>query len=363
MPMRMSSPRPRRVPTSGIAKRVMGLGLLGVLAGCSAILSFDNFTGKDPLAAGCPLKRWPERPNTAPGGTNDNIVGVTRAMKLTSASGGTIGFDLDGLCTCPDKGSCRNPKAAQAACDIAGGGIDNSAGAFLGAFQVKDQDLADGILKGRHGIAVRLDRYNGLPNDPDVTVTLYNVVGVDGKLDGTGTAKLDGTDVFTVDKASTGGPELLARFVAVDAYVAGGVLVAPLDFDLRFVNVQPQLGPLAVTEAMKSVRLVGKIDDARNGKLTMKDALLVGRIPVSTMFARAASASSCSDAGLYPQFLEAVCGSLDLPTEEADDGKDKACDALSFAMKLEIGPGNLAPESAASPLDQTPCEAMPRACK
>lgn len=315
---------------------------LGVAVGCSFVKSFDDYT--------CTPKRWPDRPSVNPGGKND-LFGATKSMSVVDPGGGVVGFDLDGVCTCPDRGACVNRRAG-ALCDTMPGGVDNRGANFLSAFQLTDQALDESIQRGRMGIAVNVSTYNGRADDPDVVVAIYNVVGVNGHTDGSATASFDGNDTLITNE-QTG-------YADTNAYVAGGVLVANFaTFDLRLVSLLQGV-PTTSVVTMRSVHLVGKIE-AGPSSLSMRDAVLAGRIPLATMFSRAALASSCSDAGYFDQVLAGVCGQLDLPADEKDDGRDKPCDAISIGLRLEIVPVFIAPDAVSVPTDP-PCPPIDGGC-
>lgn len=318
---------------------------LGIAVGCSFVKSFDGYSD-------CAPKRWPDRPRVSSGGNNE-LFGATRSMSPVAAGGGTIGFDLDGFCTCPGKSSCVNHHPApDGLCDKTASGVDNQGANFLSAFRLTDANLGESIQRGLMGIAVNVSKYNGRADDPDVVATIYNVVGVGGRTDGSATARFDGNDTVITNE-QTG-------YADINAYVAGGVLVGTFaTFDLRLVNQQQGVSVTSVV-TMKSVHLVGKME-AGPSSLTMRDAVLVGRIPLATMFSRAAAASSCSDAGVFEGLLPTVCGQLDLAADEKDDGRDQACDALSIGLRMEIVPVFFAPDAVAVPTDP-PCPPLDGGC-
>ncbi|WP_394842682.1 hypothetical protein LZC95_37120 [Pendulispora brunnea] len=309
---------------------------MAVVAGCSVMTSFDGYTASD---VSCDPLRWPSRPNDGSGGTR-TLFGATRQILLADPDAGTDpGLDLDGLCTCPQAGSCVPPTGAKAGCDNGSRGVDNNGGALFGALFSNVQGLQQEIVHGQHGIVVRVDRYNGQANDPDVIASIYNVVGVDGKTDGGASAKFDGTDSFIVDSDSViSDGELQSKYFDEQAYVANNVLVATIpSFRLRLmIPPSDRSNAEEVIEEIKGVQLVGRIEPEGAG-LRIQRAVLAGRIPLATMFLHAGSGSVCSDAGVFDFIKPRVCGALDLPADpQANRGT--TCNALSFALLLDVAP-------------------------
>ena len=243
--------------------------------------------------------------------------------------------------------------------------MDNKGGPLLGALFENDEALQQSIAHGLQGILVRLDRYNGLANDPDVIASIYNVVGVNEKTDGTGTAKFDGTDSFIVDSNSIiSDGEMKSKYFDEGAYVADNVLVATIpSFRLRLLIPPSDLSPpVEVIEELRGAQFVGRLEGDASTGIRIEHAVLAGRIPLATMFLQAGPASVCSDAGLFPTIKQSVCGSLDMTVDpQADAGT--SCEALSFAIQLDIVPAQLRNGPKAAPAGAPPCPPTNISCE
>src|SRR5687767_1679992 len=108
--------------------RVLAFAAVLLSAGlaCSLVTTYDGFTppGGAPVCG----RRIPARPlNAPPGGTGDLYGAASYLHFLDRPDAAPLGFDLDGLCTCPDRAACRSTKAArEGPCDPPGTGIDNA---------------------------------------------------------------------------------------------------------------------------------------------------------------------------------------------------------------------------------------------
>ncbi|WP_394832122.1 hypothetical protein LVJ94_36955 [Pendulispora rubella] len=235
------------------------------------------------------------------------------------------------------------PVGANIACD-GPHGVDNKGGPLIGALFENDEALQESLSHGVQGIVVRLDRYNGQANDADVIASIYNVVGVNEKTDQTGTAKFDGTDSFIVDSDSViSDGEMRSKYFDAQAYVTDNVLVASIPiFRLRMMIPPSDNSKFEeVIEELRGVQLVGKVESEGENGLRIRNAVLTGRVPLQTMFLKAGPASVCNpDAGSFTAIKGTVCGSLDMTADPQADAA-AGCDALSFALFLDVVPAQL----------------------
>jgi hypothetical protein len=338
-------------------------GLL--LAGCSLLKSFDGYSGKSSADAGenpgCELKVWPARPVNAPQGGGADLVGAVQRLAFYETNDTTAGFDLDGQCTCLGGRPTCEPIRSAPACDSPGG-VDNQGGNVLRAvFPPADRFTSD-LEHAIYGLAFVVNGYNGKGNDDTVAVSIFNVVGVNGKTDGSATAKFDGTDAFIADVDSTvTETELSPTFLDSKAYVTDDVLVA--HFNKLSLNLTlPEPISARIVEVFQDASLVGKIEHDDKG-LRIPEALVVGRIPLETMFAQAGPASTCSDATLFTRLKDVICPSLDISASSSADGTGEECDAISFAMKLDVTPAKLDPKPAKGPPSEPKCPPKQGLCK
>ena len=335
---------------------------LALAVGCSLVTSYDGFVKAGPTCG----KRIPDRPAPGKGTTGPELLGAATALQFVQAQDAApLGYDLDKLCTCPDRRACANPQATGQQCDIPNTGIDNAAGQILAVLYPPQANsrLQDSLTHGKNGLIVRVQDWDGTANDADVKVSIYNVVGLKGDEDGGAPARLDGNDEFIVDEASLLNPQDLgSRFFDTSAYVANGVLVASLDFDFR-LEVPNLLGdaasPASVTVIpLTTARLVGKIERVGASGLRMTGAQLVGRLPIDRIFADLPSIGLCQNNPGFAQIRGAACAALDLPVSPAQDGKNGVCDALSFAIGVSVGPARLGGHAVA-PGVSNPCGVEP----
>ncbi|WP_394822082.1 hypothetical protein [Pendulispora albinea] len=296
--------------------------------------SFDGYVPDKP---GCELKTWPKPPKSAEPGSPNTLTGATRALRFgADTAGNSPGFDLDGLCTCPDRGSCTTKAGSGGRCDSPNG-VDNT-GASILALLFGSEKLLEGIEHGLHGLFVQIDEYNLQASDRKVSVSLFNVVGVNGKTDGTGSATFTGNDEFIMDTESMAfEAQPGSKYVDINAYVTDGTLVAQFNsFPLRMVFDPADGDPkVAVVQPFESLHLVGRVAHDGHGGLQLQGATLSGRIAIANMFLQAGPASICAKDSRFGNIKETVCNAVDLHT----GGNESApCDAISFALELDVLP-------------------------
>jgi hypothetical protein len=327
---------------------MIGAGLV-LAAGCSLVTSYDGFTADGPPCG----KRFPTPPPAA-GGSGAELVGLTTNIQFLddpdAGSGQQLGYDLDNLCTCPDLAarSCKNPNAAgDQQCDIPNTGIDNAAGNVLGILfpTAANARLADSLRHGQNGLVIRVQDWDGTPDDGAVKVGIYNVAALKGDVDGGTGAKLDGNDELIVDEGSLlNVMDLGPKYFSTSAYVSGGTLVAALDLDFRFEVPPPN--PMAgaiVFIPLRFAHLVGRIARVGAAGLRLTDAQLVGRLPMADVFAQIANIGLCQTDPPYADIKKRTCAAFDLPLQPvAGSGRStQPCNALSFAIGLTVGPAKL----------------------
>ncbi|MDB4936517.1 MAG: hypothetical protein JWP87_3489 [Labilithrix sp.] len=346
------------------ARLACGAGVLigtafALAAGCSVVTSYDGFTPEGPPCG----KRVPDRPGAGTGGPGGgNLFGALSAVRFLEPPGAPpLGYDLDKLCTCPDRRACKNPKAVDQQCDVPGTGIDNAAGGILNVLFPPQADalLQSSLRHGKKGIMIRVQGWDGSANDSDVSVSVFNIVGLKGDEEGGAPATFDGgADEFIVDDASLlNAMDLGSRYFDTSAYVTNGLLVAALDYDFR-LEVPTGDAAAVVFVPLRAARLVGKIERVGTTGLRMSNAQLVGRVPIAEIFAQLAAIGLCQNNPMYPTVKASTCAALDLPAKPANDGKDVGCDALSIAIGITAGPakiGGHAPSAGA----QSPCGDQP----
>jgi hypothetical protein len=267
-------------------------------------------------------------------------------------SGPAPGFDLDGLCTCPDPPSCVGKGRM---CDR-DGGVDNAGGDLMASLSsfggpILNQDVGNAtIAAGQTSLLFVLHRYNGAANDTSVEVSIFASDGTPPAADGGAhtPARFDGTDVWTVNRSSAlgqSGPPILPVYIDHSAYVAGGVLVATADFPLIIS------GTVNLTLNLQGAAIVARI--VRDGAVArLDDGVAVGRATTRTVLTALAvfqdpfvsGGHLCGDASITYQGLKAqICQSVDIATRTADDRTGTPCGALSMgfgftAVQAIMGP-------------------------
>jgi hypothetical protein len=336
---------------------IASAAVLAVAAGCSLVTSYDGFV---PGADSCPAKRIPDVPTNRASGSGAERLGAMSALHFLSPEGATpLGYDLDKLCTCPAKRACSNPQATDLQCDLSDKGIDNAAGGVLPTLFPPEADglLQQALAVGLNGLVVRIQGWDGSADDPDVDVSIYNVVGLKGA-EGGASAKFDGNDEFIVDdKSLIAGAYPGSNYTDTSAFVVKGVLVASFDFDFRLAvpNIANAAVPPGVAEIpFTSAHLIGKIERVGTAGLRMTDAQFVGRLPVERVLAQLPHVGLCGDSPAFAKVKERACAVLDLPANPASDGKNVPCDAMSFGMGVTISPAKLGGHAPAGPT-MSPC--------
>jgi hypothetical protein len=317
-------------------------------------------------ARACTLTRWPARPSA--GGTEDarNDIEIVNALMTFSAQPdpdagpGTIqGYDLDGVCTCPEPESCVRPGGTRQVCDELGG-VDNAGGQLLtlvALFANRAPDSNQRLRSGDYGLLVLVREYNGQANDSQVTVAFLLSNGTDGIQDGgiPPRPKYDGTDRWTVDPKSVAGgsgPPYVPLFIDKSAYVSAGVLVATADFTLRLGRMTLQLVGSTVTGTLTKDAVGYHIDDG----------VIVGRVAARTFLTNVSAIDDpfvdggymCGDSGTYRDLKTKLCEMADIVSDLKQDNTGAPCDALSVSAHFTSSTAQLGSVFGLPP-PPTPC--------
>lgn len=249
-----------------------------------------------------------------------------------------LGFDLDGACTCTDTKveTCTTPKARPVLCD-GPGGRDNSFPRLykdLITFGFADSSTAitQDLDSGKYTILLRIENYNGLPDDNDVRLTFY--VGGDCP-----SPEWKGEDKWTILSTSVkNGDVNQPRLVDANAYVSNGTLVASIPtFDENDDRVVIQLNDkfaVALTGAVVVAKLEQFLDRWRltggtlSGRWRDKDFFEY----FSTFRAALEQPTQCTDSAFYPQIKGTFCNYADVSGSLGD--VTGACTAMSIATRF-----------------------------
>jgi cysteine-rich repeat protein len=293
-----------------------------------------------------------------------------------------LGFDLDGVCTnsatCGGSpgGSCRSPGPA-----IPFDGVacrDNTFGRLqpvialmrdLGSDLGLNEDSFNCQLhRGGYNMLVRVQGYNGQPEDPHVRVDYYMSTGLEEPTrwtcpleDFARQPRWRSVRTWAIDDAALTGPILTpgslpdSKFADADAYVRGGYLVA------RVPDATPQ-GFLGDGEPYRGFvykaqqgLLVGHLSEGQDGTWQIDDGLLGGRILKNDLIQAFRESGFC-EAGdattIYQSMVDFVNETVDVLASGAND-VEVDCDALSYAIGFEAA--QLSPGSAAKAPPRVEC--------
>ncbi len=379
------SPLTRPVAT-GLALAVLGAALTGAIAtslhACSVydpsllestspLTPVDGGPGVDAEAGvvdGCEHTRWPNRPAfDTPGKTaTDTFAGALRRVNVSGTSDAGVqvsGADLDNSCTCSTQAGSCTPRSAKDVCDDIEG-RDNSAGDLFRTLATRtnsadifsEKSLNTRLELGQAGMLLEIRDYNGAADDMKVFVALYpsnGVVNADDASTASGTATWDGNDVWTRDPDGLlGGATVpnsnvaIPKYVDENAYVAGGVLVATLDFPI--VLGASSNGNVAVDLA--GGRLFGKLV-RDGGGYRVEGGQIVGRwptnklLPVLSMYSDPLfpSMKLCGESPTYQTLKTLICNAVDVTRDPSKDNAGASCDAVSIAIGFTSYPAQLGP--------------------
>jgi len=259
-----------------------------------------------------------------------------------------FGYDLDRTCTCEGQGnSCVTPPDASG-CDLSNG-IDDAVFEMIATAKRYGidftHDLNDNIVTGANSILLWVDGYNGALDDPSVGVGVLYSPGLygDGGANVAPTFTADDAWSVTSDEVVplTKGPVSVAP-----GFVRDGTLV---------VRTPVKLGLLpGVTIDLPDALLVGRIGTAGNGAYFVAEGVVAGRGPAAPLIRALGSKEQPPRSGKHlctnPDYAigfavmgERLCAGRDIMTDPADDGKGKACDAISVTLRFVGAPASIGP--------------------
>jgi hypothetical protein len=390
-------------------KRSRVLALLAIASGnalaCQLILGLDDHRLTVPVdaavrddAAECPHKRRPPGPPVAPDdGAKKTYVFAGRAADFTSRrpDGGTIGYDLDGVCTCDPrdtsaragKPSCIAPSnsASDGGCDSEDG-VDNALAAVpeLDLFFGDAGTLTTEANCGRSTILVVVEGYNGQKEDPSVQIGLMPSFGIyegrDGEAESpecaaTSTnrprtaigAHWDGEDIWSTRTSDindkTGLPEH-----TYPGYVRDWQLVmdtastklgqsVPLVLQGAIVEFGTPIltATLVPSDAGSGFDLV---DGILTGRLTTRDFIdWFGARPVSIELSPTQVA--CDAPGFKNAVRPVLCSLVDTVMPASNDFNDLKCNAVSLALRFRAQAARLGSDRYDVRVTDASCSADP----
>lgn len=354
-------------PRSLVVAVLLAAPALAVLGAVACGPGFLHGIGGGPADAGSEADAAlcydpvPSRPSAGAGAADEvSVLFALESLRLDrtgddpSGLPPALGIDLDQSCTCSCVGRSDLPCDGDRGRDNALGGLFDSIEAFL-----PSRDFAAYLASGGFNLLIDVKQWNRERDDPSVLVGLLLSQGLEAKVIGDGgaaTAKLDGTDVWTVDPSSIVGGEQLAAdggvtcastpciSVAPDtaAYVADGKLIARIRQPIALSTPNGRL----VLE-MEDMTLIADLGfDARGApRLTGE---IAGRIPAERFLPTIAAlhdsrngTSLCNQPDVYPFVKGQICRELDIRSKPEDDRSALPCDALSGAIRFAASPARL----------------------
>lgn len=356
------------------ARSTLAFALLVVLAvsACSLLTSYQGLEGSGrPLDAmapdvapeaapadTCRSAHVPPRPAESSDNSSEGVLlAAINSLSLvhSDAAAPSFGLDLDHHCTCPGPPSCVS-RVDAASCD-GDGGVDNATENLFRALlnsgvAVDDNSVREGISAGLYGIVFRLVGYSGAPDDPHVRFELLNAVSVN---DG-GRPSFDGNDSWLLDEQTYHLD--LSAFNDLDAYVAGGVLVASIPklvpkLLLPYLPGRPALVDLEIDEAV----VVAKVSRTSSGGLVLSEGQVVGRASTPSWLLQIQRTGRCADDPSFGSAQALICAYRDIARRSADDDKGRPCESISFAIGFEASPARIDADAGARVTSPSACEA------
>jgi hypothetical protein len=359
-------------------------GVLGIAIACGPGFLDGISGGVRPIDGGTSAEGGPtcnsRQAPPPPTGINDTgSVSALLAIQIvqidTASDAGIaapVSLDMDHTCTGAGQGdSCLRPGDGGVFKD-GPRGEDNALGLLFNAINAAQNFpptfATDRIKAGYFTLMIGLAGWNGLPDDPQVGIVLYDSEGITKKDADGGRAlpKFDGTDVWSIDPDSVvsgadhigvdcASPDAkyscIARTRDDFAYVTGGKLVARprRDSDSNGpvpVNLRSVVGDISMN--FYDLTLIGDLKGGPDGA-TALNAEFSGRIPVSNLiqtfggiqdFTKNNGQPLCNNPSLFSLSRGAVCAAQDL----SDPGKDNTgqkCDYISGAFSFSAIPAVL----------------------
>jgi hypothetical protein len=280
-------------------------------------------------------------PMSPTGGSITTYAAVQAFAFLEPDAGPLLGYDLDGVCTCPGPPSCVSGTQH---CDLLGG-RDTSGNQIVVLLDNFLQGTAAGTLNaqiaaGSLGLLFEVVDYNGGSDDQEVGVAVLTSPGIilDAEAGTTRPPSFDGNDVWNVNADSVagstrvdGGYVYVPKALSTSAYVAGGTLVATLP------AVQVAFGSSSMT--LTSAVISGVIQPGHGG-YDLVQGQLAGRISTHEVQAFMAtfrdpfdrSTFLCGNDGTFQGFRNNICEAADLMHDPLLDNTDAGCDAVSIVV-------------------------------
>lgn len=358
--------------------RARALLLLGALAQGCFLQGFDRQDGDGSGGAGaggagagaagaaggsgggpelCLIASYPDAPGPSADAEQLDLAFALSAVNLGEDDiDHRPGFDLDRVCSCcsdcvAPQAHCQVPSYADAelTCDAPEGGSsenqgrDNALAQVVRSFGDLGDQLPAGsgsmnarIQSGEWSMLVRVSGYNGLPDDDDVTVSLFTTDGLGA------TPTWQGTDAWPVrtdsllpDYQDLPNPLDAATVLNTTAYVSQGRLVGVFDgagSDQNRLSLSLEGGfSLELTYAIFTADLVKE-----GSYWALREGTLGGLWALEEVFKTLSAIRPrlCTDDVAYKFFKDRLCQYVDGRAGPPGPGE---CDSISFGLWFEAG--------------------------
>ncbi len=315
-----------------------------------------------PTSGQCSELGVPPPPADAAVGTAPTILGALRVLdfglEVDGARPQVPGFNLDLTCSTDIASSSCTTKLLPTtfethAKDKNASGLDNAGFSlieYIARFSdvLSPKGINDGIKAGKYGAVIRVEGWNGLPDDDDIRVEIFPAIGFDENGNGGATPELDEDDLWLLDGRFKVGGVLEASTIKSDrAWVAGGRAVA------RFKQVTLPLlladDPKPFDDHMTDAVVAVTIGTAASGKRELRDGVIGGRWKTSDFLAQVRTIFLANSSGLvnttlcddvpgakliYGSVKDTICDGRDIRSD-SEDGKGLPCDAISAGARID----------------------------
>jgi hypothetical protein len=216
-------------------------------------------------------------------------------------------------------------------------GRDSSASRLFAGLALSSAQLNEQIARGLWSLLFRIQEYNGLPDDHQVTVSwLVPIIRMEPPL-------WDGTDYWGINGSclnrDEGGSAILDSPVAIDrtAYVTGGRLVASVRTGAQLTLAG---GFTFIARDTYVVANLTQADDAWKIDFGVVGGVLPAQDLLATLPTLAPGGQPlCTDNHFYPMIKQNICRERDIL---AGVGlPSAACDSISFAFRFAADPARL----------------------
>jgi hypothetical protein len=313
--------------------------------------------------ASCSVRPPPSHLSDPADGGNLDLVFAVRELDFGGASEGwkKLGFDLDqldtkagtGVSTCQFTGKSSSiPPPSwwdyDCALDNAGGGLMWDFGRTIAPKLEADLLETNTLFQlGERGILLRIQGYNGMPNDDLVIVSVLETSG-------TTLPQWQGTDAWTVNEECLANiPNMISKYMDDNAYVAQGVVVARFDpFPIRMSLGNSANARLPLEQSLFTAQLTL---DPTAGFYKLVAGRLGGTVrPVDLFRVASASNPTCLDPDTVLTIHSLACSYLDMRLPVPSGNNDLPCNAFSMGLGFEAWTAVLA-GTVSAPDGPNPC--------